>query len=227
MARYSKALVIVVLVVALMLIGTSSGLMAPAEPLVTFDSIRVECGTGTSSNQAVAITAQNVGANGIAGFDLNVQFDHTLLQLDSVEKGSDWNAFGCGNFISVGFDDGTYAWITSACTTAPGSPALTGSNLEIARLNFSKVGGGDIGPYSVTLNTTGVGVPTGLIGPDNVKAEATSGQLLVACTPTAVELSDMSANSASPATALALWPLLAGGAAVAAGGAFVALRRKR
>ncbi len=49
------------------------------------------------------------------------------------------------------------------------------------------------------------------------------------CAPTAVTMTGFGANNANPAAGgvMALWPLLAGGAAVVAGGAYALSRRKR
>lgn len=223
MTRLTKALVVIGLVVALTVIGSGTALMAPAAPNdVSYDSLTVGCGTGDATTQSVPIVANNVGADGVAGFDISFSYDQTKMSITSVVAGSNYGGqANCSPTVQKLFDDGGTAYVTAACTLDP-TPAVTGE-VELMVVNFASVGG-DIGPYTVTLLANPLGVPTGVWGPNNNKVAP--GALLNGCTPTSVELSDMNANSASPA-ALSLWPLLAGGAVVAAGGAFAVMRRKR
>lgn len=130
---------------------------------------------------------------------------------------------GCSPSVQIAFDDGTFAWISGQCTNAIPNPGAAGANVELAVLHFSWA---TPQPYTVQLVTTGVGVPTALIGPDNVVVPATA-QQLISCIPTAVTMSGFDAATDSPAPFVAsAWPLLAGAAAVAAGGAYALLRRK-
>lgn len=217
-----------VLVALIVIVGVSVASAAPAS--VSFDSITSSCGVPSSnpgSDAAVVITAQNVpnvAGNGVVGFELEVEYPHAQMTLDAVTPGSSMNALaGCSPSVQIGFDDGTFAWVSGQCTNTVPNPGAAGSNVELAVLHFSLL---TSQPYTVRLVTTGVGVPTALIGPDNVIVNATA-QQLISCVPTAVTMSGFDAATDSPAPfAAAAWPLLAGAAAVAAGGAYALLRRK-
>ena len=235
MARHARGYVVISLVLLLMALSPGLALMAPAAP-VTYDSITVGCGYEHPSNpnqQRVAVTAQNVGGDGIAAF--NLAFQLTNVEVASVTAGSGWAAPAACTTTTAGFYTpgpgvSQYYVVTGSCTSAPSVPAVTGPNVELVLLNLTAPGGAPLtGPYNVVLITQepNFTISTALVNPANQPTTATAGQLLAACTPTAVTMSGFEAATDSPAPfAGAAWPLLAGVAAVAAGGAYALLRRK-
>ena len=132
-------------------------------------------------------------------------------------------AMNCNFNTQVGFESPPYSWITGSCTSAVPNPAAIGDiELVVAHFSFT----GTPGPYTIELTTTGVGVPTALLDRTGAATAATT-QQLISCVPTAVTMAGFEATTDSPAPfAGAAWPLLAGVAAVAAGGASALLRRK-
>lgn len=224
MFQKSSRLAVSALIMILLVTAVSVATAAPNA--VTFDTITSSCGFASprpDSDVAVAITAQNVGGDGAAGYEIELEFDHSQLTLDAVTAGSSMTAMNCNFNTQVGFEAPPYSWITGSCTSAVPIPAALG-NIELVVAHFSFVG--TPGPYTIELTTTGVGVPTSLLDRTGLATPATA-QQLISCVPTAVTMSGFDATSDSPVPfAGAAWPLLAGLAAVAAGGAYALLRRK-
>lgn len=236
MSSRTRAFFVMALVLMLLALGTSSAFMAPKAPdaNVTFGSITVGCGVSDPTNPGFAkvrITAQNVGGGGIAAFSLAVQL--TGAEVVSAVAGSGWTGTGAAcspNFTPFATGGAFYA-LTGTCTASPiPDPALTGADVELAVMTVRAPGGGAlVGPYTVSLVTQEpfFTIKTEMAAADQVRVPALANQLLAACTPTAVTMSGFDATTDSPAPfAAAAWPLLAGAAAVAAGGAYALLRRK-
>jgi hypothetical protein len=224
MFHKTARLALVTAVLVLFVLATAVASASPSA--VTFDTITSSCGYDSprpDSDVAVAITAENVGGDGAAGYEIELEFDHSQLTLDAVTAGSSMTAMNCNFNTQVGFESPPYSWVTGSCPSAVPNPAAIG-NIELVVAHFSFVGAA--GPYTIQLTTTGVGVPTALLDRTGAATVATA-QQLISCVPTAVTMSgfDATTNSAAPFAAAA-WPLLAGAAAVAAGGAYALLRRK-
>lgn len=216
-----------VLAVALVVAVVGVGSAAPAViPVDSFTVATVDASPGTTA--LVSVTAQNVGAPGARGFDIWFNYDHANLSLDVVnsEVGSTMAALGCSFGLGEVFDDGSQKLIAGFCTTQAGPPAQ-GANVELIKLRFNLIGAP--GTYTISIPPNILGQPSQLTGlQNNSGAPATyiPGQLTLGV-PTAVTMAGFDATTDSPAPfAAAAWPLLAGAAAVAAGGAYALLRRK-
>lgn len=208
------------LVMVLFVVATS--VVAASPDAVTFDSITSSCGLpGTGGSDVdVLVTAQNVGGTGAAGYEIELQFDHSQLTLDGVTAGSDMIGMNCSFNTLVGFESGDFSWITGSCTAAAATYATGDIELVTAHLSFN----GAPGPYTVSLTTTGVGVPTALLDPTGAATAATD-QQLNSCAPTAVELSNVQADSASNTMQYGALLALALVVAIVAGAGY-ALRRR-
>ncbi|MEI2691916.1 MAG: hypothetical protein V9H69_20315 [Anaerolineae bacterium] len=221
-SKFKSALLVLSLL--LMAVGVASA--APDEIPVSSITIAVVDATGATT-ALVPVTAQSVGAPGARGFDLWINYDHANLSLSvaTSEVGTDMAALGCGFGLGETFDDGSQKLISGFCTS--GTAAATGANIQLMRLRFNLIG--NPGVYPITMPATVLGQPSQLTGSQGnigIPAQYIPGQLTIG-TPTAVELSNISATTNSPAPfAASAWPLLAGAAAVAAGGAYALLRRK-
>ncbi|MEA3338113.1 MAG: hypothetical protein U9R25_19670 [Chloroflexota bacterium] len=219
MTRKFSKLAIVGYILMLLILATAVTSASP--DAVTFNTMTAECPvpSATASDIDVVITAQGVVGE-LAGYEIELEYDFAVLTLDGVTAGADMTAMGCSFNTQVGFENSPYAWITGSCTAGAGTYASGDVELVVAHFSYD----GAPGSYPILLTTTGVGVPTALLDPTGAATAATVGQL-VQCEPTAVEMSEFSASPA--ASALSLWPLLAGSAAIAAGGAYALMRRKR
>lgn len=230
MRQLSRISLAVLLLAVFATIGVSAAAPGPAD--VPYTTITVECAqAGPSAGQVVIpITAQNVGGDGVVGFQLNLDYDHSTMSFVNIASGSSVSALGCSFSTSRIGTSGNVDFISGTCTTSIPRPGATGASIELAKVTLNI----PAAPFQVSLalNPSG-GYPTGLIGPNantpptgGILYPATAGQL-AACTPTAVTMSgfDAASDSAAPFVASA-WPLLAGAVAVAAGGAYALLRRK-
>lgn len=214
------------LVMALLLLAVSAVSAAPAAIPVTSITIAVVDATGAST-ALVPVTAQNVGAPGVRGFDLWFNYDHANLSIDVPTSvvGSNMAALNCGFGLGFNYDDGSQTLISGFCTS--GTAAATGANVELMKVRFNLIGAP--GVYPITMPATILGQPSQLTGSQGnigIPAQYIPGELTIG-TPTAVTMTGLDAASSSAAPfAAAAWPLLAGAAAVAAGGAYALLRRK-
>jgi hypothetical protein len=220
MTNRVSRLALVSLVLVLMVLATT--VVAASPNAVTFDSISSSCGMpGTGGSDVdVLISAQNVGGDGAAGYEIELEFDHSQLTLDGVTAGSDMTAMNCSFNTQIGFEDGNYSWITGSCTAAASTYATGDIELVTAHLSFT----GAPAPYTVSLTTTGVGVPTALLDSTGAATAATQQQLSW-CEPTAVELTNVQADSASNTVQYGALLALALVAVIVAGAGF-ALRRR-
>ncbi len=215
-----------VFLLAVVLMVTVVGVTSAAPDVSPVDSFTVATVNASPATSAfVSVTAQNVGSPGARGFDIWFNYDHANLSLDVVnsEVGSTMAGLGCAFGIGEIFDDGSQKLVSGFCTTAAGSTAQ-GANVELIRLKFDLIG--TPGTYTISIPGNVLGQPsqlTGLQGNVGAPTSYIPGQLTLGAT-TAVELSGIQASPAS--TAVSAWPLLAGAAAVAAGGAYALLRRK-
>ncbi len=200
-------------------------------------TLRVIAGGNNQSAVIVAdgITNGGVSGNGAISWDIFFVVPSTVASADfSVTPGSAWTAL-CPGFFSVTkvgqgqFLGGNAFLISGFCTQAP-TGAVTGSNVTVATLTFTS-SCSTTGSFNINLSTGPQGDSTDMFDASNnlhlfAEADLTDGGGL--CAPTAVTMSGLDATSDSPAPFVAsAWPLLAGAAAVAAGGAYALLRRKR
>ncbi len=230
MRRLSHMSLALLLLAVFTAVGVSASASGPAD--LPYTAIDVGCAqAGPTAGQAVIpITATNVGGDGVVGFQLNLNYNHSTMSFVSIANGSSVSALGCSFTTSRIGTVGDVDFISGTCTSSIPRPGATGASVELAKVTLNIPSA----PFQVSLdvNPSG-GYPTGLIGPNantpptgGILYPATAGQL-TACTPTAVTMSGFDATSDSPAPfAAAAWPLLAGAAAVAAGGAYALLRRK-
>lgn len=200
-------------------------------------TLRVENGGSTSSAVIFADGITNGGStgNGAIGWDIYLMVPGTVAINDfSVAAGSVWTSACPGTFnISKVSQTSTVvgknAFLVSGVCLVPQTSVVTGDNVEVARLTFSSSCSAT-GTFDVDLDTGPQNDSTDmfdLLGEVYIfpgSALTDGGNL---CGPTAVTMSGFDATTDSPAPfAAAAWPLLAGAAAVAAGGAYALLRRK-
>jgi len=219
-----------ILALAAIILVALVGVTSAAPQVIPVDSMTVATVDASPATTAmVSITAQQVGAPGARGFDIWFNYDHTNLSLDvdNSDAGADMAALGCAFGWGETFDDGDQKLISGFCTNASGGGAQ-GANIELIRLKFDLIGAP--GTYTISIPGNVLGQPSQLTGAGGEVGVPTSyvpGQLTLGV-PTAVTLSGgVDANAGSPAAGLALWPVLAAGGAVVAGGAYALMRRKR
>lgn len=233
-----------VLTLALVLLLVNLVVATAAPEGVGTPTMALTCGDDeTAAGTAVLdLNAASVSGDGAAGFNAMVVYDHTKMTLASVAVGSSFASLTPCSFtpLTPTNTGGDYDFFSGSCTVNPGTGVL--GSFTLASLTFTKVAGAADGNYPVNLVTGVTQFGTSYTAiydstPDVPSpgdtyflpdGSLTSGEARFgsSCTPTAVELSGFDANNASPAVASA-WPLLAGGAALALGGGYALLRRKR
>ena len=225
--------IIALLLMAILLLAPVAG----AAPVgIGTPTLRVIPG---GSNQSAVIVADGITDGGMAGngaisWDMFFVVPSTVALADfSVTAGPAWNTL-CPGFFTVtkvgqgSFLGGNAFLISGFCTQAP-TGGVTGSNVTVATLAFTSSCSAT-GTFNVNLSTGPQGDSTDMFDTENnlhlfQESDLTDGGGL--CAPTAVTMSGFDAATDSPAPfAAAAWPLLAGAAAVAAGGAYALLRRK-
>lgn len=185
---------------------------------------------------ADGITNGGTAGNGAISWDVFFVVPTTVGVNDfSATAGAAWTAQCPGNF-SVNkatqgqFLGGNAYLISGFCNGARTGPAVTGSNVEVATLTFTSSCTAT-GTFNINLSAGPQSDSTDMFDTNNdlylfADTSLTDGGNL--CAPTAVDMSEFNANSTSPAAgATSALPLILGGAAVAAGGAYAFLRRKR
>lgn len=228
--RLVAVLVAVALVSAVQLVGASSpsGLGNP--------TLRVRSTANPNVSEIVAdgITDGGIAGNGAAAFTVWFTVPSSVVLGDiQAAAGSAWIAQNCNfsTFMSSQPPIGgrNTIQLDGFCTSAASGPRVTGSNVLVAALTFSAAAC-NANPGGFVLDLTAEGDNTSLFEPDGTPyifppSALTDGGACGA--PTAVTMSGFDAGTDSPAPfAAAAWPLLAGAAAVAAGGAYALLRRK-
>jgi hypothetical protein len=183
---------------------------------------------------ADGVTDGGVPGNGAISWDIFFVLPTTVNLADfTVTAGPAWPVMCPGFFTVVKVTQGTFlggnAFMISGFCVQPPTSAVTGSSVEVATLTFTS-SCATTGPFNVNLSTGPVGDSTDMFDSANnlhlfAESDLTDGGSL--CGPTAVTMAGFDATTDSPAPfAAAAWPLLAGAAAVAAGGAYALLRRK-
>lgn len=200
-------------------------------------TLRVVNGGSVSSATIFAdgITDGGSAGNGAIGWDIYLTVPNTIGLADfTATAGAVWvsacpGTFNVSKVTQTSTVAGHNAFLVSGVCLLPQTSVVTGSNVPVVTLNFTS-------PCAIT-GTFDLNLDTGpqndstdmfdLIGEVYIfpGASLTDGGDL--CGPTAVTMSGFDAATDSPAPfAAAAWPLLAGAAAVAAGGAYALLRRK-
>lgn len=231
-----RSLAIIATVLSLLLLASvvSAGTAGIGNP-----TMRVAPG---ANNQTAVIFADGITNGGTAGngaisWDIYFTVPTTVGLADiTVTAGSAWTAQCPGSFsiskTAQGQSGGQNAfYISGVCTVARTGPAVTGSNVEVATLTFG-TSCSATGSFNVNLDVGPTGDWTDMFDTNNdiyifPAGSLTDGGSL--CAPAAVTMSGFDANSANPAAGVvgSVWPLLAAGAAVVAGGAYALSRRKR
>jgi len=217
-----------VLALAAILLLALVGVTSAAPQVIPVESITVATvNVSPATTALVPVTAQQVGAPGARGFDIWFNYDHTNLSLDVVgsQAGTDMSALGCAFAWGETFDDGDQKLISGFCTNANGGGAQ-GADIELIKLKFDLIGAP--GTYTISIPGEILGQPSQLTGADNevgIPNSFVPGDLTIGQT-TAVTLSGIEASPVAPA-ATALWPFLAAGGVLVAGGAYTLMRRKR
>lgn len=213
---------------------------APGSPSLRW----VTTSATTAELRADNITDGGVAGNGAMTWDVYFRFPASVpapYPTVSIEAGPAFLAQSPCTFVTNvaaglpsepggGGDRGIY--ISGFCTTAIANNPVTGSNVLIATVTLGScpAGAGFLMDLDTGVAVFGDGVtqivdrfgdPYILTAADLTDGAAMCGD------PTAVTMSGFDATTNSPAPfAAAAWPLLAGAAAVAAGGAYALLRRK-
>ncbi len=193
-----------------------------------------------SDNKTAVIVADGITdggspGNGAISWDIFFVLPSTVTLNDfNVTAGPAWSPMCPGFFTVVKVGQGVFlggnAFMISGFCVQPPASAVTGSNVTVATLTFTS-SCTTTGAFDVNLSTGPVGDSTDMFDSTNTlhlftEADLTDGGN-VCGNPTAVTMTGLDAASGSAAPfAAAAWPLLAGAAAVAAGGAYALLRRK-
>jgi hypothetical protein len=243
-----KRRILVLLVVALTLFLFTASLSsaepgAPGAPTLRW----VTTSSTTAEIRADGLTNGGTSGNGAISWDIYFRFPESVASpypVVSITAGSSWtNMSPCtfGTNVSMNQPSGAGGTgtrgvlINGFCTTGVPNNPVTGNDVLVA---------------TVTLAGCPTGLPSGFVmdldSGDDVfgtsvvnfadrnndayylsDSDVTDGPAM--CSPTAVTMTGFNANNANPAAGglAAMWPLLAAGAAVAAGGAYALSRRKR
>ncbi len=226
--------IIALLLLAILLLAPVAG-AAPAG--IGNPTLRVIPGANNQSAVIVAdgITDGGVSGNGAISWDVFFVLPSTVALGDfSVTAGPAWTALCPGFFSPTKVGQGTFLGgnaflISGFCSPVTPTGAVTGSNVTVATLTFTS-SCATTGSFNVNLSTGPQGDSTDMFDTANnlhlfAEGDLTDGGGL--CAPTAVTMSGFDATTDSPVPfAGAAWPLLAGAAAVAVGGAYALLRRK-
>jgi hypothetical protein len=231
------AAILLLLVTANVAIATPD---APGTPTLRW----VTTSATTAELRADGITDGGQAGNGATAWDIYFRFPETVpapYPVISVTAGPAFVGLNCGfaASISLGQPSGPGAsgdrgvFINGVCTTSFPATAVTGDNVLVATLTFATCPAGVQG-FVMDLDSGDdvFGEPVATMVDRNNDAhffqdsDLTDGSPMCS-DPTAVTMSGFDATTDSPAPfAAAAWPLLAGAAAVAAGGAYALLRRK-
>lgn len=242
-----KRRILVMLIVALSLILltaslTSADPAAPGTPTLRW----VTTSATTAELRADGLTNGGIAGNGAISWDIYFRFPGTVSSpypVVSIVPGPAWTGMSPCTFatnVSMNQPSGAGATgdrgvlINGFCTTGVPNNPVTGSNVLVATVNFASCPAGTSG-FVMDLDSGDDVFGASVVGFADRNndayylsdADMTDGAPM--CAPTAVTMTGFGANNANPAAGgiTALWPLLAGGAAVVAGGAYALSRRKR
>lgn len=243
-----KRRILVLLIVALTLLLLTASLTsadpgAPGAPTVRW----VTTSPTTAELRADGITNGGTAGNGAISWDLYFRFPGTVnspYPVVSITAGSAWTGMSpCTFTTNVSMNQPSAAGATGDrgvlingfCTTGVPNNPVIGSNVLLANVTFASCPTGSAG-FVMDLDSGNdvFGESVAQIVDRNndpyalTDADLTDGAPMCV-SPTAVSMTGFSANNENPAAGgvMALWPLLAGGAAVVAGGAYALSHRKR
>jgi hypothetical protein len=191
-------------------------------------------GGGTVTNAQTRVDFSNITGTGAAGFTIAFNLPDSGVSATTgtcVSAGTFALIPGCNSFSCsvVNRGSGNFS-IEGVCTDGfPGN--LTGS---VQGPTIALTNSGAAGTKTVDLLTNAGPVVSEIFDAEGDTSGFTNDRLVdgvaafgTSCIPTAVTMAGFDAATDSPAPfAAAAWPLLAGAAAVAAGGAYALLRRK-
>ena len=235
MKRTRKALSVTALVVVLLLLLTSVASMqtGPGTPTLV---VGTGTDTGCTGQVSIPLTLNGISGSGAAGYTFligvplsSVSFSPTCV------GGPGFTGGGCTVFSCTVADVGNGTTglnvfqVDGVCLSGT-TPAVTGNQLAATVTVLRNGAPADSHPLN-GLATDGTGTFTQVFDPQavtyNIPESGITDGAVNWC-PTAVTMTGFGATSANSTAAVAsLWPLLAGGAAVVAGGAYALSRRKR
>jgi hypothetical protein len=189
---------------------------------------------GTATNAQARVDFDNITGTGAAGFTIVFTLPDVGVSATTgacVSPGAFGAIPGCNAFdcTVVNRGSGNFS-IEGVCSS--GNPGNLMGNVQGPTIALTNSGAA--GTKTVDLLTNAGAVVSEIFDADGDTSVFTNDRLIdgfaafgVPCEPTAVTMAGFDATSDSPAPfAAAAWPLLAGAAAVAAGGAYALLRRK-
>ena len=198
-------------------------------------------GTGTDTSctgsVTVPITLNGLGGSGAAGFTVMLGVPVGTISLSPTCVGGPAftnPANGCFFFSCTATDvndhsTGLNLYQIDGVCAAGSPPAITGNQLA-ATITVNRNGAPEDSHVLDALPSDGAGTFTQVFDPQTILYNIPDSGItdgVVNWCPTAVTMAGFDATTDSPAPfAGAAWPLLAGVAAVAAGGAYALLRRK-
>jgi len=242
-----KRRILVLLVVALTLFLLTASLTsaepgAPGAPTLRW----VTTSATTAELRADGLTNGGTTGNGAISWDLYFRFPASVnapYPVVSITAGPAWTGMTPCTFTTnvsmnqpsaPGATGDRGVIINGCCTSGVPTNPVTGSNVLVATVNFASCPAGSAG-FVMDLDSGDdvFGASVAQFVDKNNDPYALSDTDLTdgapMCAPTAVTMTGFGANNANPAAGgvTALWPMLAAGAAVVAGGAYALSRRKR
>jgi hypothetical protein len=242
-----KRRILVLMVVALTIFLLTASLTSAAPGAPGAPTLRwVTTGATTAEIRADGITNGGTAGNGAISWDLYFRFPGTVnspYPVVTITAGSAWTGMSPCTFTTnvsmnqpsaPGATGDRGVLINGFCTSGVPNNPVTGSNVLVANVTLASCPAGSAG-FVMDLDSGddvfGASVAQ-IVDKNNdayalTDADLTDGAPM--CAPTAVTMTGFGANNANPAAGgvMALWPLLAGGAAVVAGGAYALSHRKR
>ena len=191
---------------------------------------------GTTTNAQTRVDFSNITGTGAAGFTIAFALPNagvTATTGPCASAGAFAALPGCTAFSCsvVNRGSGNYS-IEGVCSD--GNPSNLLGSVQGPTVNL--VNSGAAGTKTVNLLPNAGAVVSEIFDAANDSSVFTDDRLIdgvaafgVGCVPTAVTMTGFGANNENPAAGgvMALWPLLAGAAAVVAGGAYALSHRKR
>jgi len=240
-----RILVLCAVVLALALVSVSlvsASPQAPGTPTMRW----VTTGATTAELRVDGLTNGGTAGNGAVGWDIYFRFPNSVAApypTVSITAGPLWTGMSPCNFstnVTNGAPSGSGGTgdrgtlINGFCTSGIPTNPITGSNILVATVTLSGCPAGS-SAFVMDLDSGDDVFGTSVANMVDKNADSyyfsdadlTDGAPM--CSPTAVTMTGFGANNENPAAGgvMALWPLLAGGAAVVAGGAYALSRRKR
>lgn len=239
--RSITAFLVVAFILVMFATVTTAAPAAPGTPTLRW----VTTGPTTAEIRADGITNGGTAGNGAMNWDIYFRFPATVASpypVVSVVAGPAWTGQSpCGfqTNVSMNLPSGPGGTgdrgviINGFCGSGVPTNPVTGSNVLVATVTLASCPAGSASGFVMDLDSGdevfGASVAQ-MVDKNNSAYTFTDGDLTdgtAMCVPAAVTMSGLDATSDSPAPfAAAAWPLLAGAAAVAAGGAYALLRRK-